>query len=157
MDISHWITRWADFQPNKTAIRFEGVDISYAGFDKQIGRVAAMLSVGLNVERGDRIAFLGLNSPQMLAMMFACARIGAILVPLNWRLAPPEHAYILKNAGVKVLFCEEEFAEGTASIADDLADCRIVYMYGEYGHLLEAAGADAQVPTVGSDDPLLIV
>ena len=51
MDISHWINRWADFQPNKTAIRFEGVDISYAGFDKQIGRVAAMLSVGLNVER----------------------------------------------------------------------------------------------------------
>ena len=157
MDISHWITRWADFQPNKTAIRFEGVDISYAGFDKQIGRVAAMLSVGLNVQRGDRIAFLGLNSPQMLAMMFACARIGAILVPLNWRLAPPEHDYILKNAGVKVLFCEDEFAEGAASIGDDLARCRIVSMTSEYGDLLEAAGEDVQDPTVGPDDPLLIV
>ena len=98
MNLSHWIERWADFQPDKTAIRFEGRDISYKVFDDRIRRVAGMLHHDLDVEHGDRIAFLGLNSPDMLALMFACARIGALLVPLNWRLAPPEHLYILERS-----------------------------------------------------------
>ena len=157
MNVSHWIERWADFQPDKTAIRFEGVDITYAALDTRIRRAASMLRHDMAVGRGDRIAFLGLNSADMLVLMFACARIGAVLVPLNWRLAPPEHLYILNNSGSKVLFCESEFAEGTAGIADDLQSCRVVAMGGEFEALLAAAGEDAQNPDAGPDDPLLIV
>lgn len=157
MNLSHWIERWADFQPDKTAIRFEGRDISYKAFDDRIRRVAGMLHHDLDVEHGDRIAFLGLNSPDMLVLMFACARIGALLVPLNWRLAPPEHLYILQNAGVKVLFCEDEFAEGTRSIDSDLADCRVVAMGDAFENLVAAAPGDTVDPAVGPDDPLLIV
>mgnify|MGYP003627209770 FL=1 len=157
MNLSHWIERWADFQPDKTAIRFEGRDITYAAFDARIRRVAGLLHHELDVEHGDRVAFLGLNSPDMLALMFACARIGAILVPLNWRLAPPEHLYILQNAGAKVLFCEDEFADGTRSIEEDLADCRVVSMTGDFEDLVVNAPADTVDPAVGPDDPLLIV
>jgi fatty-acyl-CoA synthase len=157
MNLSHWIERWADFQPDKTAIRFEGRDISYKVFDDRIRRVAGMLHHDLDVEHGDRIAFLGLNSPDMLALMFACARIGALLVPLNWRLAPPEHLYILQNADVKVLFCEDEFTEGTRSIEDDLADCRVLAMNDAFENLVAAAPDDTVDRAVGLDDPLLIV
>lgn len=159
MNVSHWIERWADFQPEKTAIRFEGEDISYTAFDARIRAVAAMLD-GLGVGRGDRIAFLGLNSPEMLALMFACARLGAMLVPLNWRLAPPEHLFILRDSGAKILFCEAEFADGAASIAADMPDCRIVAMEAEFLTLLaDAAGGVAEMPEpdAGPDDPLLIV
>lgn len=157
MNLSHWIERWADFQPDKTAIRFEGRDITYAAFDERIRRVAGLLHHDLDVEHGDRVAFLGLNSPDMLALMFACSRIGALLVPLNWRLAPPEHLYILQNAGVKVLFCEDGFAEGTRSIESDLADCRVVSMTDDFERLVADAPLDALDPAVGPDDPLLIV
>lgn len=157
MDLSHWIERWADFQPGKTAIRFEDDDITYAAFDDRIRRVAGMLQGELGVGRGDRVAFLGLNSPDMLALMFACARLGAILVPLNWRLAPPEHLYILQNAGVKVLFCEAEFAEGTRSIAAELTGCRIVSMTDAFDTMVAAANGDARDPDAGPDDAVLIV
>lgn len=157
MNLSHWIERWADFQPEKTAIRFEGRDISYAAFDDRIRRVAGLLHHDLDIEHGDRIAFLGLNSPDMLALMFACARIGALLVPLNWRLAPPEHLYILQNAGVKVLFCEDKFAEGTRTIDSDLTECRVVAMGDAFEQLVAEAPEDTVDPAVGPDDPLLIV
>ena len=49
-----------------------------------------VLTGPLDVGRGDRVAFLGFNSPEMIAILFACARIGAIVVPLNWRL---RHGY----------------------------------------------------------------
>jgi len=157
MNLSRWIGHWADFQPDKTAIRFEGNDISYAALNGRIQQVAALLRDGLSVDRGDRIAFLGLNSPDMLVLLFACARIGAILVPMNWRLAPPEHLYILKNAGAKILFCEEEFAQGIDSIADALTDCRIVAMDAEFNRLASDAAHDAFDADAGPNDPLLIV
>ena len=157
MDLSHWIERWADFQPDKTAIRFEGTDIAYADFDDRIRRVAVFLRGDLGVSRGDRVAYLGLNSPDMLALMFACARLGAILVPLNWRLAPPEHLYILQNCGAKVLFCEPEFADGTKTIDDGLTSCRVVAMADEFEALAAAAAGDARDPDAGPDDAVLIV
>lgn len=157
MNISHWIERWADFQPDKTAIRFEGRNITYAVFAAHIRRVAAMLHDDLGIARGDRVAFLGLNSPEMLAILFACARLGAMLVPLNWRLAPPEHLYILQDSGAKVLFCEDEFADGAASILGELSDCRIVSMTGEFEALVAGATADDAQSDAGPDDALLIV
>jgi fatty-acyl-CoA synthase len=163
MNLSHWIERWADFQPDKTAIRFEGKDMSYAEFDAHIRRVAAMLRHGLGVGRGDRVAFLGLNSPEMLALLFACARLGAMLVPLNWRLAPPEHLYILKNSGAKTLFVESEFEAGTDAIREDLPGCRYVRMVGsadgrvDFASLVADADGDDVDPAAGPDDPVLIV
>ncbi len=163
MNLSHWIERWADFQPDKTAIRFEGEDISYAAFDARIRRVAAMLRNGLGIGRGDRVAFLGLNSPDMLALLFACSRLGAILVPLNWRLAPPEHRYILKDSGTKALFVESEFADGCDAIVGDLPGCRYVRMVGnadgrvDFASLVADADGDDVDPAAGPEDPVLIV
>src|SRR5690606_16001886 len=97
MDLSLWIERHADFQADHPAILFEGETITYAGFDRRIRRLATMLKHELGVGRGDRVAHLGYNSPELLDLLFACARLGAMLVPLNWRLAAPEHLYILEN------------------------------------------------------------
>ena len=98
-DISLWIERQAGFFPGRTAIRFQGRSLSYADLAHGIERAAAMLCGELGLRRGDRIAWLGLNHPDMLGLLFAAARCGLILVPLNWRLAPPEHAFILRDAG----------------------------------------------------------
>jgi fatty-acyl-CoA synthase len=60
------------------------------------------------VAAGDRVAYLGFNHPLALELLFACSRLGAIFVPLNWRLAPPEHREILRDCSPKVLFAGAE-------------------------------------------------
>ena len=105
MDISHWITHRAGWSPEKVATRFEGRETTYAEMEGRVGRLAGMLR-GLGVGQGDRVAHLGYNSDNLLQLLFACARIGAILVPLNWRLTAHEHAYQIDDCGPSVILVE---------------------------------------------------
>ena len=90
MDIADWIRDHAQRAPNRTAIRFDGHDLTYAAFAQQIERVASALAA-CGVRMGRCVSYLGLNRPEELALLFACARLGALFMPLNWRLAAPEH------------------------------------------------------------------
>lgn len=163
MDISGWIERWADFAPDKPAIRFEGRDIAYRSLHERIRAVARMLRNELGIGRGDRVAFLGFNSPDFLALLFACARLGAMLVPLNWRLAPPELLFILQNSGACVLFVEPEFVEPVETIRPDLPAGRFVRFGGltegwaNFDALVGGARGEDRLPGVTYDDPVLIV
>lgn len=109
MDLCSLIDRNAAFAPDKTAIAFEGERLSYAAFAARIGRTATVLKQELGVGRGDRVAILSLNRPDYLVLLYACARLGAMLVPLNWRLAVAEQLFILTDAGAKVLVLEQAF------------------------------------------------
>lgn len=109
MDLCSLIDRNAAFSPNKTAIAFEGERLSYAAFASRVERTATALKKELGVGRGDRVAILSLNGPDYLVLLYACARLGAMLVPLNWRLATAEQLFILSDAGVKVLVLEQAF------------------------------------------------
>jgi fatty-acyl-CoA synthase len=126
MDLSHWIERHARFAPRAVAIRFEGAETGYAELAQRIERAAAALA-GLGVRRGDAVAWLGMNHPAALVLLFACARLGAMFAPLNWRLAPPEHARVLADCPPKVLFAESSFAgharaiEGAIPTTDPVA------------------------------------
>ncbi len=159
MDISGWIERWADAAPDRVAIRFEDAEISYGALRDRIRAAAAALGARYGVRPGDRIGFLGYNSPEFIVLLFACARSGAIMVPLNWRLAPPEHKFILDDAGVSVLFAEPEFFDHIDRIREELS-CRHFIASGE-----GRVGWDAFAPSPGAnpdsiagpDDPLLIV
>src|SRR5213083_1289851 len=103
MDLSDLIDRNAAFAPDKPAIRFEGSALSYAALAQRIADAARALKSQLGLGRGDRVAILAANHPDYLVLLYACARLGAMLVPVNWRLAVPEQLYILTNAGAKVL------------------------------------------------------
>src|ERR1700760_3359904 len=91
-------------------MRFEGETWSYAAFADRIEHAARALESELGVGKGDRIAILSLNRPDYLVLLYACARLGAILVPMNWRLAVPEQLFILSDAAVKVLVLEQAFS-----------------------------------------------
>lgn len=114
-DYSRIIERWADFFPSKTAIHFHGVDYSYALLWQRIEQATQGLA-GAGVSQGDRVAFLGYNHPEMIVLLMALARLGGILVPLNWRLAAAEHAYILGDCSPKVVIAEPGFQAGIDSI-----------------------------------------
>jgi fatty-acyl-CoA synthase len=109
VDLSHWIERHARFSPGAAAIRFEGRAISYAELAQRVRGAAGMLAAR-DVRRGDAVAYLGLNHPAALVLLFACARLGAMFVPLNWRLAPPELARVVADCPPRVLFVEEAYA-----------------------------------------------
>ena len=75
-----------------------------------MSRLAAALAGGLGIRPGDRVAYLGYNSPVVLELLFACARLGAVLVPLNWRLAPRRASRAPRaTREPSALFAEPEF------------------------------------------------
>jgi fatty-acyl-CoA synthase len=122
--LSTWLDRHADLTPDHTAVVFEGAAISYRALAERVAAVAHQLKHDLGVGAGDRVALLALNRPAFLVLLFACARLGAMLVPLNWRLAPPEHLFILRDAGARLLILEPAFADSAAPIAAALPTCR---------------------------------
>jgi fatty-acyl-CoA synthase len=123
-DISRWIERHAGFQPDKVALRFQGEETSYAALAAQIDAAARALTGRLGLKRGDRVAWLGYNAPEMIVLLYAAARSGLIFVPLNWRLAAPEHRHILTDCGASVLLATRDFAAGVAAALPDA--CKLV-------------------------------
>ena len=98
MDLSDLIDRNAAFAPDKPAIHFGGSDAHLFGFRAAHRGGGTCAEIQLGVTRGDRVAILSLNHPDYLVLLYACARLGAMLVPLNWRLAVPEQVFILSDA-----------------------------------------------------------
>src|SRR3546814_3202292 len=91
-------------------------EFTYAQLNDRVGRLAAHLRGSAKVKPGDRVAVLALNSTEMFEVMFACRRLGAIFLPLNWRLAVPEITGILKDATPQCLIYAEDFAEKVSEI-----------------------------------------
>ncbi len=148
MNLADLIDRNAAFTPDKPALRFADGTWSYAAFADRIGRMASALKSELGVRRGDRVALLAMNHPDYLTLLYACARLGAILVPLNWRLAPPELQFILSNADVRAVVVAPPFEVRVSA--------PIVSLESIAGLLATESGGGHE-PDVNWLDPLLIV
>jgi fatty-acyl-CoA synthase len=163
MDLSDLIERNAAFTPDKPATIFEGETLDYAAFAARVAQTARALKAELGVSRGDRVAILSLNRPDYLVLLYACARLGAMLVPLNWRLAAAEQLFILSDARVMVLVLEAAFAEILPALERSLPDTSIVGLdfappHGNaFGALLALARGDGRNPHTDLSCPLLIV
>ncbi|WP_208094674.1 acyl-CoA synthetase [Brevibacterium limosum] len=105
---------------DKTAIVFAGVDHSYLQMHRRtLYRAAELHRRG--IRRGDRVAYLGPNHPALIEVMLASLRIGAVFVPLNWRLTPAELDYQLADAGVSLLEVAPEVAETAEALTAEIA------------------------------------
>jgi len=111
----NWLAKWARFAPTKQAVveLASGRSFTYAALNARADRVAVMLRDQLDIGSGDRVAVLAQNRTEQVELFFAVAKLGAVLVPVNWRLAADEVAYILDNSEPKVLFHDAEH-EATA-------------------------------------------
>ena len=163
MDLSGLIERNAAFAPDKPALVFEGETLTYAAFAARIEKTARALKSELGVGRGDRVAILSLNRPDYLVLLYACARLGAMLVPLNWRLAVAEQHFILSDAAVKILVLEQAFAEILPGLKKSLPDTGIVGLDFAppqgiaFDALLAQANGDGRNPHTDLTSPLMIV
>jgi fatty-acyl-CoA synthase len=104
-----YITRKrADMHPHKTAIVFEDQPISFKELNDGANRCAHLLR-RKGIKKGDRVAVVLLNCVEFLEAFFAAAKLGAIFVPLNWRLAPPELEYQLNDSGARMVLFHDSF------------------------------------------------
>jgi len=114
----------ANRTPDKAMTVFEGETTSYGEMARRAVALAAGLS-GRGVGRGDVVALLSYNCPEFLETVFAANYLGAIAMPVNWRLAAPEVRYILEHSGARALVCDESLValgdEATRGIEPALA------------------------------------
>ncbi len=163
VDLSGLIERNAAFAPHKPAIRFEGSTLSYAALAARIEHTARALKSELGVSSGDRVAILSLNRPDYLVLLYACARLGAILVPLNWRLAVAEQQYILSDAGVRVLVLEQAFSAILPIVEKQLPEIAALgFDFSPprgttFEAMLEKGSGDGRNSGIDLTSPLLIV
>ena len=110
-----FIGYWAKDRPERTAIEGDDLAFSFAALEDATARVAAALGA-LGVAKGERIAWFGKNSATYFALFFGAARAGVVMVPVGWRLAEPEAAFIIDNAEAKLLFLGDGFEACAATL-----------------------------------------
>jgi fatty-acyl-CoA synthase len=163
LDLSDLIDRNAAFTPDKAALRFGHETLTYAAFAARVAAAARALKSTLAIGRGDRLAILSTNHPDYLVLLYACARLGTLLVPLNWRLAIPEQLFILCDASVKALVVEKSLAGIVPELARSRPDARVVGLDfrpdggNSFADLLASGSGDGRNPHIDCSCPLLIV
>ena len=150
MNLSRIIEHWAAMAGAKCAIHHQGIDWTYAILWQRIDTATAVLANAYAVRAGERIAYLGLNHPDFIIFLMALARLGAIAVPLNFRLAAPELAAIMKQSGVRLLLCDAAMRE-----PGELAAAKAGVPIDSTGRLARA-GSDA-APELAGDDALAVL
>ena len=150
-----WIGHHADLAPDSVALVDDGraLTLTYADLEDRSRRLAAWLAAS-GVEAGDRVAILAGNTTDVFEALFACAKLTAILVPLNWRLAVPELQFIVGDCRPRVLIYEETYAAAVGELS--------VPVTLQLGDAYEAAKAASDPSLVGAvtathDDPWAIL
>ena len=117
--VDDFLRRAVQVYPDKMAVVDGDVRLTYSELAKRVNRLShALLELG--VQRGDRVCILSPNSHFFLESFYGTSQIGAVLVPLNYRLKGPEHEFILNHAGVRTILVDWEYAEVVDGIRDQL-------------------------------------
>ena len=119
MLVGDWLAKRELLTPDKIALidAATGERRTYRQWNARANAVAHLLRERLGVQKGDRVAVLAANSPEYLDLLFAAGKLGAILVPLNWRLTVRELEIILRDCAPAVLFHDDAYAENARSDA----------------------------------------
>jgi fatty-acyl-CoA synthase len=114
-----WLAHHARVRPHKTAVVDLATDrrFTYRELDRRAGALATLLHRHFGVSNGDRVAVYSQNNSNMFEVQFACWKLGAVFVPLNWRLAVPELEFIVGDCTPSVLLHEAGFVEQATTIA----------------------------------------
>ncbi|MEM7358436.1 MAG: long-chain fatty acid--CoA ligase [Pseudomonadota bacterium] len=124
-NLANTLLRRAEANPERTALIFEEQKLTYEEFADRVRRQATLLREN-GVCVGDRVGFLGFNQPAFLETIYAANAIGAIFVPLNFRLTAEELSFIINDAGVHSLVCDDPLREVIEPVRDRLC-CRHYY------------------------------
>jgi fatty-acyl-CoA synthase len=143
LTLGRWLADRARTTPDRVGIDYRDREVTYRELDDAANRLASWFAER-GLRRGDRVATLTGNTPEHVAVFFACARLGLILAPLSWRLTGPELAYQLGDSEPAVFLVEPEYSE--------LAEAT-----GEKFEPLVIDGGDGARRDVAADDDALLL
>ncbi len=144
LTLGRWLTDRARTTPDRIAIDYHDRELDYRELDDAATRFASSFAER-GLQRGDRVATLTGNTPEHVAIFFACARLGLILAPLSWRLTAPELAYQFEDSEPALFLVEPEYAELAEATGHSFEPLRVP----------AASGTPEDVAQ--DDDPLLLV
>jgi fatty-acyl-CoA synthase len=167
MNVGEWVTKRTLSYPERLFLKEEdGREFNNRTFNERVNRMAHALA-DLGIVKGERVAALMLNSSEFLEIFFACGKTGAIMVPVNFRLAVPELIYILKDSAPHALVYSSDFSEKVQAIKTAGLPMEHYFRHGgdklaEDPPIADFAArfsADEPVPVreVTDDDPLFIM
>ncbi|MGY4486948.1 acyl-CoA synthetase (AMP-forming)/AMP-acid ligase II [Bradyrhizobium sp. LM3.2] len=134
INLSSFIAFHARRTPDRPALKYRGEEISYADFDARVGKVAGWLAAR-GIGAGDIVAVLMKNSAAFLELVFATSHLGAVFLPINFRLSRDEVGYIAGNAGARLLIADEELAANAAGatlvVLDEAAQQSVMRLASE--------------------------
>jgi len=161
LPVVEWLPRHAAERPGKLALKTPAGAWTYAELHAAAESLAQALAAA-GVQPGDAVAHLSWNSATTLLLFFACARLRALFMPLNWRLATPEHQQMLADCTPRVCIVAPPFIEASEALRQTFPTCTFVAEKPRTGWLdfeaFIARGHAAPLPpvTVERNAPLLI-
>lgn len=156
-----WISHWARVEGERTALLFEDRKSTYREFENRIAKLARLF-VANGVTAGDRIAILLDNHPAYLEAIFAGARIGAITLPINTRLAPVELAFILEDAAAQLVLVDARSGDLLDRVPSDPNGGELIRVLvprepEAWNRLLDPLEPVCENLAVRADDPMLLM
>ena len=134
INLSSFVAFHARRTPNRPALKYRGEEISYAVLDARVWKVAGWLAAQ-GIGAGDVVAVLMKNSAAFLELVFATSHLGAVFLPINFRLSRDEVGYITGDAGARLLIADEELAVNAAGaqvvILDEAAQQSVTCLAGD--------------------------
>ena len=162
LSVTHWFAARASDFPDNKALTFDGHTQTYAELLDRIDRVATVLREH-GARRGDRIGYVGFNHEALLETFLATARLGAIFVPLNFRLTGPELSYIINDAGLHTIVADRDRQSVLDSIRAQVPLRTYIGVEGagegwqDYSELVGASHPLAAPTPVGNDDLAILM
>jgi fatty-acyl-CoA synthase len=136
--------------------------LTYAQFFDRCDRWSSALQ-GLGVTQGDRVATIAPNTHAQLEAFYAVPQLGAVLVPINYRLTPEDFVYIVNHSGATVVCAAREYLAAVDGVRDQMPDVKHFVAFegtgdgwGDYEAAITAAGPDFTRPEIGERDLLSI-
>ncbi|TMQ02154.1 MAG: long-chain-fatty-acid--CoA ligase [Deltaproteobacteria bacterium] len=149
--------------PQHEAVVDGDLRLSYEQFFARCDRWSAVMQHQLGVKQGDRVAYIAPNTHAQLASFYAVPQLGAVLVPINYRLTADDFAYIITHSGSKVVCAHSEYLDTVDKIRDQLPGVQhFVALEGardgwlDYEQLIAGATGDFTRPEIGERDLLTI-
>jgi acyl-CoA synthetase (AMP-forming)/AMP-acid ligase II len=153
MTFDEFLTHWAEARGDRLAMREEDRFWTYVDLEERTARVATWLKAqGLN--KGDRICWIGKNSDLYFTLFYGAARLGVVMAPIGWRLAPPEWAYIVNDTKAKIVFCGAGFDDVATALDGKLENAPKIVTCAEGYQLIDQTARGPFDPS-GEHDAVL--
>ncbi len=123
MNTSEFLIIAASVVPGRTAVVSDGRGVTFAELQDRVNRLVGVFQ-SLGVGKGDRVAMMALNSAEFVETYYACAKLGAVFVPVNYRLKQDELVYMCNNSEAVVLLVGERYLSLAAAICPELKTVR---------------------------------